>query len=93
MSIQIPPELAAAIERKVASGQYHDASAVIREAMRSLEARERQAQRLRASIEAGLAAVEQGEGVELTPDLWAEIDQEADEHLRLGLPPKADVCP
>jgi antitoxin ParD1/3/4 len=93
MTIHVPADLEADIRQKVDSGRYEDPSEVIREGLRLIDARERRAQILRASVANGLAAIERGEGSELTPALLDEIDREADEQLRLGVPPKLDVCP
>lgn len=93
MVIRVPAELEASIRQKIETGRYRDETAVIREALRLLDAREERAERVRASIAEGLAAIERGEGHELTPELMEEIDREADERIALGLAPKADVCP
>jgi antitoxin ParD1/3/4 len=93
MAISVPADLEESIRQKVDSGRYGDASEVIRAALRLLEARDQRAQELRTSIAEGLAAIERGEGIELTPQLMADIDREADEQLRLGVPPNPDVCP
>lgn len=93
MSIHVSTDLAERIREKVESGQYDDASDVIRAAMRLLDTRDRQLEELRASIAEGLAAAERGEARELTPELWDEIEREADEMIRLGIPPNPDVCP
>jgi predicted transcriptional regulator len=66
---------------------------VLREALRMLNVRERRVQEIRASIEEGLAELERGEGIELTPEVMEEISREADELIRLGVLPKPDVCP
>jgi predicted transcriptional regulator len=66
---------------------------VLREALRMLNVRERRVQEIRASIEEGLAELERGEGIELTPEVMEEISREADELTRLGVLPKPDVCP
>ena len=58
-----------------------------------LNVRERRVQEIRASIEEGLAELERGEGIELTPEVMEEISREADELTRLGVLPKPDVCP
>ena len=93
MSISVPADLEESIRQKVESGRYGDASEAIRAALRLLEVRDQRVQDLRASIAEGLAAIERGEGIELTPELMADIDREADEQLRLGVPLKPDVCP
>jgi len=93
VAISVPVDLEERIRQKVESGRYGDASEVIRTALRLLEARDERAQALRASITEGLAAIERGEGIELTPESMEEIDRVADEQIRLGVPPKPDVCP
>lgn len=93
MAIQVPADLEASIRERIEAGRYQDEAEVIRAALRSLDARDEQVERLRVSIAEGLAAIERGEGHELTPELWDEIDREADERIRLGLLPHPDVCP
>jgi len=55
--------------------------------------RERRTQQLRDSVAEGLAAIERGEGIELTPDAMDELEREAEELYRQGTQPKPDVCP
>jgi antitoxin ParD1/3/4 len=93
MSISVPADLEESIRQKVASGRYGDPSEVIRAALRLLEVRDQRAQDLRSSIAEGLAAIERGEGIALTAELMEEIDREAEEQIRLGVPPDPDVCP
>lgn len=93
MAIQLPVDLEEQIRQKVASGDYDDPSAVIRAAIRLLDKRDQRLQELRASIDEGRAAIDRGEGVELTPKLWEEIEDEAHERFLLGIQPKHDVCP
>ena len=88
-----PPELEADIRQRVASGEYAAETEVLRIALRLLDARERRAQEIRASIEEGMAAIKRGEGIELTPELMDEIEREAEELARIGALPKPDVCP
>src|SRR5215217_447613 len=90
MSVTLTPELEALIEEILATGRYADAGDVIEQAVRQLEERERR-QRLQASVAEGFAAIERGEGVELTPELWEEIEREADEADRQGLPSNPDA--
>ena len=93
MTVTFPPDLEASIQQKVASGRYQDVTEVIRAALRLLDQREQQQQALRASVADAFAAIERGEGVELTPELMDEIDREAEELARLGHPVNPDVCP
>ena len=94
MPMIVPVDLEERIRQKVESGEYDDPAMVIRAALRLLDRRDQRLQELRASIAEGLAAIERGEGSELTPELiMEEIEREADERIRLGLRPKPDVCP
>lgn len=93
MPIMVPPDVEEQIREKVSSGEYDDPSAVIRAAIRLLNHRDRQLSELRASVAGGLASIERGEGIELTPEVWEEIEREAHERYLLGCQPKLDVCP
>jgi putative addiction module CopG family antidote len=93
MAIHVPSDLEERIREKVESGQYEDSSDVMRAARLLLDRRDQRLQELRASIAEGLASIERGEGRELTPELWEEIEREADEMIRLGIPPDPNVCP
>jgi antitoxin ParD1/3/4 len=93
MSIHVPADLEESIRQKVDSGQYDDPSEVIRAAMRLLDKRDRRLQELRAMVAEGLASIERGEGREWTPELMEEIEREADDMIRLGIPPDPNVCP
>jgi putative addiction module CopG family antidote len=93
MAMQIPRDLESDIREKVASGRFENEADVVREALRLLDRREKRVFELRASIEENLAAVERGEGVELTEDLWDRLSQEAESRSAQGHRPKPDVCP
>jgi antitoxin ParD1/3/4 len=93
MTIHVPVDIEETIRQKVETGRYQDATEVIRAALRLLDAYDRRVETLRASIAAGLAAIERGDGIELTPNLMDAIAQEASERARLGRQTKPDVCP
>lgn len=67
MNVSLTPELEQLIDTKVASGMYHSASEVVRDALRLLierdELRERRLQALKTDIQAGLDQLESGEVV------------------------------
>jgi Arc/MetJ-type ribon-helix-helix transcriptional regulator len=86
--MRIPADVEAEIRERVASDRYPDDAAVIRAAMDALDRIER-----RRRLLAALAEGEEGEGIPLTPELWAEIEREADEADRMGLPIAPGVCP
>lgn len=93
MVMPIPADVEERVREKVESGAYPDPAEVMRAALRLLDKRDQRLEELRASIAEGIAAIERGEGFELTPELLLEIDREVDEHIRLGIPPNPDVCP
>lgn len=59
-------------------------------AVRLLDSPDRRLAELRASIDEGFAAIEHGEGVELTSELMDEIEREAGEACRRGDSPHHD---
>ncbi len=67
MNVSLTPELEKLIDTKVASGMYHSASEVVRDALRLLierdELRERRLQALKCDIQAGLDQLDSGETV------------------------------
>ena len=95
MVVELSPRIGALIKEKVESGEYPDADAVVTEAMRLLQERDDEAklERLRAMVQVGLDQAERGEVIELTPDLYEKIWENARRKLREGHHPKADVCP
>jgi len=92
MSIQVAPEIEADIQERVERGPYPDADAVIKEALRALDARERK-ETLRALIQEGLDEAARGELIEMDDDFWPSIMREADEEDRLGTPIPDHVKP
>lgn len=93
MVIHVTPEIEADIRQLVSSGEFADETEVLLMALRLLDARQRRLEEIRASLKEAIASIERGEGREWSSELMAEIRQEADEKIRLGLPPKIDVCP
>jgi antitoxin ParD1/3/4 len=92
MNVNLTPQLEAMIRRKVETGLYNNASEVVRDALRLMAERDR-ISRLQTALAIGDEEYRRGEVVELTPAVWAEIEREADEADRLGLPIDPDVCP
>ena len=78
-NISLTPEQDAFIEEAVRSGEYQNASEAIRDALRALQQRRREdalkLEALRQQIDAGIAALERGEVIEITDaDLDAYLD-------------------
>ncbi len=92
MIIHVPADLDASIRERVERGDYPDATEVIRTAMRLLAARERRIEEIRTSLAEGIASIERGDGIELTPELLDEIEREVEDRVRRGEMPKPDIC-
>ena len=91
MTVTLPPEVEAQVRNWIESGRYPDADAVPSDALRLLEEREQERfLRLREMVRAGF---ESGEAVELTPELWDELEREAEAAYQRGEKPDPDVCP
>jgi len=63
MDISLTPELEKAVEAKVRSGLYHNASEVVSEALRSVLAREEESGWLSREAALGFAQLEAGQAV------------------------------
>ncbi len=93
MQVHLDPKFEAMIRENVESGEYADASDVVTDALRLMEAHDRRAQELRAEVAEGFAQVERGESVELTPERMDLIMARARENARRGKPVKDAVRP
>ena len=91
--MQLPADVEARVREKVARGEFSDADAVIREAMRLLDERERQLVELRGMLQTGLTQLDGGEGVPFTPELVAQMRRDAEERFRRGERASPDVGP
>lgn len=91
MSITLTPKIEHQVSHWIEIGHYPDADAVLSDALSLLQ--EHKHAVLQAKIQSGLDQIARGEGIELTPAVWDEIEREADEALRRGEQPSPDVCP
>ena len=92
LTLSLPSQFEAMIRERVESGRYPDATAVVEEALRVLDDRDR-LERLRAEIAIGLDEIERGETVEYTPELMEQLKREAIEAERNGEPIDDAVLP
>ena len=84
-TVQLTPRAEALLRKKVDDGRYSSIDEALDDAVQLLDARDR-LERLRAAIDVADAQIARGEVYELTEELWYEIEREADEANRLGLP-------
>jgi putative addiction module CopG family antidote len=91
--MQLSADIAARVREKVASGEFSNEDAVMREAMRLLDERESQLTELRVMLQTGLSQLDQGEGVLFTPELVAQMRRDAEELFQRGERANPDVGP
>jgi len=93
MTITLTPQIEEIIRKKVESGQYRDASELVSTAVLQLDVRDQKVDRLRAALHIGIDEADRGELIPWTSTTMDEIQREADEEDRLGLPIGHDVLP
>ncbi len=89
---EISPRAAAQIRARVESGRYPDATAVVDEALRALDEKDR-IERLRALVEVAQAEVARGEVADWSPELFARLKREATQARLAGTPIPDEVRP
>jgi antitoxin ParD1/3/4 len=77
MHVNLSAEMEGFIKTKVASGFYGNATEVIRDAIRRMQAEESRVAAWQAAIKQGADQLERGEGVDYTPDAVIDIAQSA----------------
>jgi len=90
MNVSLTPQLEAMVREQVASGRYNNASEVVRDALRQMEAKERRLIRLRALLQEG---EDSGEPIEWTPERHRAVFDRAKAAAARGERPNPDVCP
>ncbi len=90
MAIQLSPETEARVREFVDRGGYDDPDAVLDEALRVLEERDKLA-RLRELIAVAEEQAARGQVITWTPDFLDRLKREAAEDDRLGKPYKDEV--
>lgn len=93
MHINLSPEMDAFIKGKVAGGFYGNATEVIRDALRRMQAEEARVQAWHAAIKKGDDELDRGEGIAYTPIALNDITQAALNDMHSGKPMDPDVVP
>ena len=93
MHVNLSPEMEGFIKSQVSSGFYGNATEVIRDAIRRMQAEETRLQAWRAAIKQGDDELDRGEGIAYTPDTLQGITQAARGSLHSGQPKSPDVLP
>jgi antitoxin ParD1/3/4 len=93
MHVNLSDEMSAYIKGKVSSGFYGNATEVIRDALRRMQAEEERVTAFRAAVAVGQAELDRGEGIVYTPKLMDEIFAEAMANLDSEEEIDPDVLP
>ncbi len=93
MHINLSVEMEGFIKSKVASGFYSNATEVIRDAIRRMQAEETRISAWQSAIKQGVDQLDRGEGIAYSPAVLENITQSAIEAMHSGKPMDADVLP
>jgi len=93
MHVNFSPEMEGFIKNKVASGFYGNATEVIRDAIRRMQAEESRVAAWQAAIKEGDTQLDRGEGVVYTPQTLNDITQSAHSAMHGSQQMNPDVLP
>lgn len=93
MHVNLSPEMEGFIKSKVASGFYGNATEVIRDAIRRMQAEESRIAAWQTAIAQGDAQLNRGEGIPYTPETLTDITNSAIDAMHSGKPMDKDVLP
>ncbi len=93
MHVNLSIEMENYIKSKVGSGFYGNATEVIRDAIRRMQAEEERIASFRAVVVKGDAQIERGEGIAYTAELMDSLTQAAIDEMHSDKAMEADVLP
>lgn len=93
MHINLSPEMEGFIKSKVASGFYGNATEVVRDAIRRMQAEESRIAAWQAAIQQGDDQLDRGEGIAYSAETLKDITQSAIAGMHSGKPMDPDVLP
>ena len=93
MHINLSPEMEGFIKTKVSSGFYGNATEVIRDAIRRMQAEEGRLAAWQAAIKKGDDQLDRGEGIAYSPETLNDITQSAIRAMHSGQTIDSDVLP
>ena len=93
MHVNLSSEMEGFIRNKVASGFYGNATEVIRDAIRRMQAEESRFVAWQTALKKGNEQLDRGEGVAYTPETLSNITQRAIDAMHSGQPTDPDVLP
>ncbi len=93
MHVNLSPEMEVFVREKVASGFYGNATEVIRDAIRRMQAEESRLLAWQTAIRKGDEQLDRGEGVTYSPEILNDITRSAVGAMHSGQPIDPDVLP
>lgn len=93
MHINLSPEMEGFIKNKVTGGFYGNATEVIRDAIRRMQAEESRLAAWHTAIKKGDDQLNRGEGMDYTPEALNDITQSAIGAMHSGQPMDPDALP
>lgn len=93
MHVNLSPEMEGFIKSKVSGGFYGNATEVIRDAIRRMQAEESRIAAWQAAIAKGDVQLNRGEGIAYTPDVLKEITESAIGAMNSSEPMDPDALP
>jgi antitoxin ParD1/3/4 len=93
MHVNLSPEMEGYIKQKVSSGFYGNATEVLRDAIRRMQAEDERVEMFRAAVAKGDTQIDRGEGVAYSPELMASLTQTAINEMYSDRPLNPDVLP
>lgn len=93
MHVNLSPEMEGFIKGKVASGFYGNATEVIRDAIRRMQAEESRVAAWQAAIRKGDEQLDRGEGVGYSRETLESMTKTAIDAMHSGRPADPDVLP
>lgn len=93
MHVNFSSEMEGFIKNKVAGGFYGNATEVIRDAIRRMQAEDGRIAAWQAAINEGDVQLARGEGIVYTPETLNDITQSAISAMHSGQPMNPDVLP
>ena len=93
MHVNLSPEMEGFVKSKVETGFYGNATEVIRDALRRMQAEDTRIAAWKAAVKVGDDQLDQGEGIAYTPDALKNITESAISAMHNGQPMDPDVLP
>ena len=93
MHVNLSPEMEGFVKSKVETGFYGNATEVIRDALRRMQAEDSRVAAWKAAVKVGDDQLDRGEGIAYTPATLKDITESAISAMNSGQPMDPDVLP